>query len=402
MIVIYKNELYHHGIEGQKWGVRNGPPYPLNRNGTVFISGSWRTSESGSPYQRARLPRQVTDQIDEYIRDKKQIIVGEAPGVDRQVQDYLNSRNYSNVVVFGVDSGARYIANPNWRVRLISSNAPRGSSEWLAAKDVAMSNEATEGLTIVLDNGGAGATRNNAARLMRDGKPVSVFRLSSDGENLDSFVNERDEIVMHSDELYHHGIEGQKWGVRNGPPYPLNRDVKDSINRAKSSAKSYFTAKNEEDALEAELIKTKADQIRYSKKREQKIDEILRAMYNENNGAVNRRLEAQGDFFRELNDAEYRLRSGNAGKTSMKSILEDPEILDLYEQIRAGFAREGDSNDSYSRISGQMVWQIASSYNRELRYLNLDDIAEAIDTRAHERWATPLIEESYFSIKKRT
>lgn len=26
------NVLAHHGIKGQKWGVRNGPPYPLNRS----------------------------------------------------------------------------------------------------------------------------------------------------------------------------------------------------------------------------------------------------------------------------------------------------------------------------------------------------------------------------------
>lgn len=26
-----KPELFHHGIKDQKWGVRNGPPYPLDR-----------------------------------------------------------------------------------------------------------------------------------------------------------------------------------------------------------------------------------------------------------------------------------------------------------------------------------------------------------------------------------
>lgn len=28
--VIRKNELRHHGIEGQRWGIKNGPPYPLD------------------------------------------------------------------------------------------------------------------------------------------------------------------------------------------------------------------------------------------------------------------------------------------------------------------------------------------------------------------------------------
>ena len=32
-------------------------------------------------------------------------------------------------------------------------------------------------------------------------------------------------------ELYHHGIRGQKWGVRNGPPYPLGSDQRSSEER---------------------------------------------------------------------------------------------------------------------------------------------------------------------------
>jgi len=32
-------------------------------------------------------------------------------------------------------------------------------------------------------------------------------------------------IVGDKDYLMHHGIKGQKWGVENGPPYPLNSDI---------------------------------------------------------------------------------------------------------------------------------------------------------------------------------
>lgn len=28
----YYYKLFHHGIKGQKWGVRNGPPYPLAKS----------------------------------------------------------------------------------------------------------------------------------------------------------------------------------------------------------------------------------------------------------------------------------------------------------------------------------------------------------------------------------
>lgn len=29
--------------------------------------------------------------------------------------------------------------------------------------------------------------------------------------------------IQNGSELYHHGVKGQKWGVRNGPPYPITK-----------------------------------------------------------------------------------------------------------------------------------------------------------------------------------
>ena len=43
-------EIYHHGIAGQKWGQRNGPPYPL-RDGAHSPSEKkkgWKSSLSSS------------------------------------------------------------------------------------------------------------------------------------------------------------------------------------------------------------------------------------------------------------------------------------------------------------------------------------------------------------------
>lgn len=39
--------------------------------------------------------------------------------------------------------------------------------------------------------------------------------------------------LINRNDLRHHGIEGQKWGVRNGPPYPLSRGKKDSYDENK-------------------------------------------------------------------------------------------------------------------------------------------------------------------------
>lgn len=198
--------LAHHGVKGQKWGVRNGPPYPLKDN-TLFISGSWKTQQKGGQYERADLHDEIKKYLDNIPKDTH-IVIGDAPGIDTQVQNYLKKINYENVTVYGPGDAVRYKANDNWKSKPIPSKYELGSDKWKEAKDLEMSKVATSGLAIVIDNGSQ-ATRNNIARLQKNGKPVQVFEIRAD---------------KNDNWLSHHGVEGQKWGVKNGPPYPIQKE----------------------------------------------------------------------------------------------------------------------------------------------------------------------------------
>jgi len=150
---------------------------------TTFISGSSKTQNPDSPYYRKELPASVKKDIDGYMKTGDKIIVGDAPGVDRQVQDYLKSKGYKNVEVYGPGKdGVRYAADEDWKTKTIDSGKYEpDSDEWRAEKDKYMSKIADRGLAIVLEDGGAGATRDNVDRLISQNKDVKVYELDSKG-----------------------------------------------------------------------------------------------------------------------------------------------------------------------------------------------------------------------------
>lgn len=185
--------LIHYGIPGQKWGVRrfqyeNGSYTPAGykryrQEKTLFVSGSSKTQISDSPYYRKELPKEIREELDRSIQKKEKIVVGDAPGIDRQVQDYLNDKGYEKVEVFGPGKEVRYSANSNWKTNAIDDpDHEPYSKEWLAKKDEFMTAVADKGIAVVLDEGAA-ATRRNIQRLVDQNKNVQVYTLSKDGND---------------------------------------------------------------------------------------------------------------------------------------------------------------------------------------------------------------------------
>lgn len=75
----YPNELYHHGVKGQSWGIRNGPPYPI---------GSGKTTVK---YVRNR---NAVNSIFNSMSDKEKINLAGTAGSNKVPKQYVSKKEY--------------------------------------------------------------------------------------------------------------------------------------------------------------------------------------------------------------------------------------------------------------------------------------------------------------------
>jgi hypothetical protein len=129
---------------------------------SVFIGGSRAVS---------RLNSTILSKLDDLIGRQCLIMVGDANGADKAVQQHFAGRGYEHVLVYCMDSCRNNVGN--WPTKKVTSPSSRRDFAYYARKDTAMAHDAKCG--IMLWDGKSKGTLNNIQALLRAGKQTLVY-----------------------------------------------------------------------------------------------------------------------------------------------------------------------------------------------------------------------------------
>lgn len=129
----------------------------------VFVGGSRRIVQLAQP---------ITHRLDNIINSNFTVLVGDASGVDLQVQKYLFSKNYKNVIVFCTGNVCRNNVG-KWKTRNVVTEMRSKGFHFYAVKDLQMAKEATYGF-MIWDAKSKG-TLNNMLNLLHRKKKILVY-----------------------------------------------------------------------------------------------------------------------------------------------------------------------------------------------------------------------------------
>lgn len=127
----------------------------------VFVSGS---------ISLVRLTRKMQGKLDELMRERAEIIVGDAPGIDNLVHLYCRLSDYPYVVIY-YSTGLKPRNNAGYPSVHIPIMA--GDTTGHVSKDIAMSNDCDRG--VVFWDGKSKGSGMNIKRLREQGKEVCVI-----------------------------------------------------------------------------------------------------------------------------------------------------------------------------------------------------------------------------------
>jgi hypothetical protein len=130
---------------------------------TVFVAGSMNIK---------RLDREFVDRLAKIVTSDFDVVVGDADGADKSIQQALLDLKANRVIVYC--SGTRPRNNVgDWTVHNVFPDAAEGTRAYFTAKDIEMAKVADYGL-MMWDAKSTG-TLSNVIELLRRGKKSIVF-----------------------------------------------------------------------------------------------------------------------------------------------------------------------------------------------------------------------------------
>lgn len=207
---IQNGVLCHHGIQGQKWGVRNAEWYPI---------AAWKASLDAkfTKYKNKKKMAKVRAAKEEKARKQAE----ELEQARKQEEEKKRQQSERDEILS--TASAKEILKANQKYKFTSEEIAKVKQRFdneqqlkqLAAKS------AKDKVQAISDKIGPIVS---AMQLFNTvvGTGLSAKR------NIDAIKKilndiEKKKKECQNDTIKHHGVEGQKWGVRNGPPYPLQR-----------------------------------------------------------------------------------------------------------------------------------------------------------------------------------
>lgn len=152
----------------------------MKYDNSVFVSGSAGFGNPGFAIRNvSHLPKEVKAELDAHIAAGRLFLVGDCPGVDAAVQEYLACKNYANILVYHSGPNIRVKIRDDWPSRMITPPAGAFGRAYYTAKDKIMCSHCEQALAIW--DGNSKGTKRNIDELRRDNKAVKVYRLDTKG-----------------------------------------------------------------------------------------------------------------------------------------------------------------------------------------------------------------------------
>lgn len=155
-------------------------------------------------------------------------------------------------------------------------------------------------------------------------------------------------------ELYHHGIKGQHWGVKNGPPYPLTKITKGSpkdtneIYSKLDKHQKYLVAHNAKTFIKDSDVKYLVDQtvLKIGDKPVSAFD-----VWNQGNGSVSVSIQTDPEY----QGKGYASKVVKAGMDNLKK-YEDVKIIYWGAYSKNTGSRKLAENSDFKLIEDNGRW----------------------------------------------